>query len=242
LETQREWLQRWNAASAEQRVDALRETMEAWRKHMTTPSVETSGVLQKFQELLQTSFAGSAEWARTTAEGEHSAPLMRLFEALPLGLAREQQMAWQELARVAAESQSLTSQVGQALMQVVKAALERVPQEVEALTHRGEAPAGLRRLFDIWVEVGEQEFAKLAHDAQFIELQARMNNARTHLRRAQQRVLEYTLKEWDLPTRAELNSVHQRLRDLAARVEALEGERAQPKPRAKRRHPKGAAS
>lgn len=245
LETQREWLQRWTASSAEQRVDAVRETMETWRKHLAPTSAETTGVLQKFQELLQTSFAGSIEWARLGAEGESAAPLQKLFDALPLGPAREQQMAWQELQRAAAEYQALAQQIAQAFAQVIKAALERVPQEAELRARRAEALGGIRELYDLWVSVGEQEFAKIAHDEEFVRLQARMNNALTRLRRAQQHIAEYALKQLDLPTRSELNSVHRRLRDLAARLETLERGRApqaKPAPRKKRHAARGSSS
>jgi polyhydroxyalkanoate synthesis regulator phasin len=42
------------------------------------------------------------------------------------------------------------------------------------------------------------------------------------LRIAQQTIAETFLKSLDLPTRAELNSVHKRLKDLRERVEQLE--------------------
>lgn len=231
LETQREWLQRWNTASGEQRVDALREGMEAWRKQVTAPSPEFVGALQKFQELLQTGLAGAGEWTRTATGSEDSAALwQQLFNAYPLGPAREQQAAWQELARVAAEYQALAGQLAQAFAAVVKAALEEVPQEVErraaSATQGGHAghndQGGFRELYELWIDVAEREFAKLARDETFVRLQAELNNAHTRLRRAQQRIVEYALKQLDLPTRAELNSVHLRLRELTARVAELE--------------------
>lgn len=222
LETQREWLQRWQAASGEQRVDAMREGMEAWRKQVTAPSPEFVGALQKFQELLQTGLAGAGEWARTATDSEDSASLwQQLFNAYPLGPAREQQAAWQELARAAAEHQALAGQLVQAFATVIKAALEAVPQEVERRAGHVDQ-GGFRELYDLWIDVAEREFAKLAHDQAFIRVQAELNNAHTRLRRAQQRIVEYALKQLDLPTRAELNSVHLRLRELAARVAELE--------------------
>lgn len=229
LETQRNWLQRWTQASDGQRVDAIREGMEAFRKQMTGSTPEALGVLQKFQELLQSGFAGSAEWARSIAEpsvsqGEAGFSWQQLFHAFPLGRAREQQGAWQELAQALAEYQLQAQEMAQAFGKVIAAALELVPQQVELRTQQGRPLNGYRELYDLWVEMGEQQFAKLAHDEAFVELQARFGNAQLRLRRAQQRIVEYALKQLDLPTRAELNTLHQRVRDLTARVAALEGE------------------
>lgn len=231
LETQRNWLQRWTQASDEQRVDAVRESMEAFRKQMTGPATpEALGVLQKFQELLQTGFAGSLEWTRSIAEppaeqGDTGFSWQQLLHAFPLGHAREQQTAWQELARAHAEHQLQAQELAQAFGKVIAVALEAVPQQVELRAQQGQPLKGYRELYDLWIEQGEREFAQLAHDERFAQLQAHFGNAQLRLRRAQQRIVEYALKQLDLPTRAELNTVHQRLRELTARVAALENQR-----------------
>jgi class III poly(R)-hydroxyalkanoic acid synthase PhaE subunit len=222
LETQRVWVQRWSEASDGQRIDAIREGMEAFRKQVLTPAPETVGVMQKFQEWLQASFLAGGDSLHGAEQTPLQAAWQQWLNAFPLGHAREQQAAWQEVMRAAAEYQALSQQLADTFVAVMKAALESVPQQVEARAAGGKRLESYRELYDLWIEESERHFAKLAREDRFVDLQTRLNTAQLQLRRRQQRVIEYSLKQFDLPTRAELNSLHQRVRELSARLEALE--------------------
>jgi hypothetical protein len=80
----------------------------------------------------------------------------------------------------------------------------------------------MRELYEVWIECGEQCFAAIAQDAQFIAIQADHSNALSRMRIAEHALLEDWLKQHDLPTRSELNSVHQKLRTMSARIVALD--------------------
>ena len=65
-----------------------------------------------------------------------------------------------------------------------------------------------------------------------------MSNAAVHRVNAQKKVLEQTARMFDLPTRSELNSVHQQLRTVRRELEwlkaqSVESQRVQ-KPKARR--------
>ena len=62
----------------------------------------------------------------------------------------------------------------------------------------------------------ESVYAQAARSAAFVQAQAELTNATSQLRSAQRELLEEWAKQFDLPTRAELNSIHQQLRDLKA--------------------------
>ena len=59
--------------------------------------------------------------------------------------------------------------------------------------------------------------------ASFLKAQAELTNSLAQLRSAQRELFEEWARQFDLPTRAELNSIHQQLRDLKA---ALAGRRS----------------
>lgn len=227
LETQRGWVGRWQATSAEQRADALRTGMDILREHLNpaTMSPAALNVVQSFQSLLQACMAGSAELTSgLNGGGQALNPLQQLFQAFPLGPAREQQLNWQEYLKAQAEFQLCMQVVLQAFGKVFTQALNEVPAQVEVRAQQGKPITGFRELYELWIECGEQAFAQLAHDEQFIAAQAASGNALSRLKRAQQVLLEQWLKAHDLPTRSELNSVHQRLRDVNARVAQLEAQ------------------
>ena len=72
-----------------------------------------------------------------------------------------------------------------------------------------------RELYDLWVECGEQVFAQVAHSEAYGKLQAELGNAAMRLRAQQQTIFEYALRQFDLPTRSELNTVHRQVRRTA---------------------------
>lgn len=138
----------------------------------------------------------------------------------PIGLAREQTEAWRELAAAQAECRRIENELRVVLVNVQFDALDLLSERVR---QRGTADPieSFRALYDLWVECGEQVYGKLAHSEAYSKLQAKLGNATMRLRSRLQVVLEYYLKQLDLPTRSELNSLHRQVRDLRAQVERM---------------------
>jgi class III poly(R)-hydroxyalkanoic acid synthase PhaE subunit len=150
----------------------------------------------------------------------------------PVGLAREHTEAWRELAAAQAECAHLEQELREALLGVQRDALDLLEQRVR----EREAPiAGYRDLYNLWVECAEQVFAKVAHSDTYGRLQAELGNASMRLRVRQQKVIEYGLRQFDLPTRSELNSVHRQIRALKQQLAELSSREAksQSKPQTK---------
>jgi class III poly(R)-hydroxyalkanoic acid synthase PhaE subunit len=138
----------------------------------------------------------------------------------PIGLAREQTEAWRELAAAQAECRQIENELRAVLVKVQLDALDLLSERVR---ERGAAAPveGFRALYDLWVECGEQVYNKLAHSDAYSKLQAELGNATMRLRSRLQVVLEYNLKQFDLPTRSELNSLHRQVRELRIQIEGL---------------------
>jgi class III poly(R)-hydroxyalkanoic acid synthase PhaE subunit len=109
-----------------------------------------------------------------------------------------------------------------AIARVHADALELLAQKTQALAALGDTVADTRRLYGLWIESGEQAFAQHARGDVFGRLQGDLINAGVQVRVAQQTIANGFLKSLDLPTRAELNSVHKRLKEMRERLEELE--------------------
>ena len=150
---------------------------------------------------------------------EHASEFLRRLP--PIGLAREQTEAWRELAAAHAECRRMEHELRSVLAKVQLDALDLLERRL--LERDPKHPiASFRELYDLWVECGEQVYGKLAHSAAYSKLQAELGNASMRLRSRVQAVLEHGLKQFDLPTRSELNTLHRQVRELRLQVEQLQ--------------------
>lgn len=137
--------------------------------------------------------------------------------AMPaLGPTREQQESWQRLMQLAARSAQAQMQVGTQWNDIIGRALRELAERVTPRLKGGAAPGSLKEIYDLWVDSAESVYAQAARSTAFVQAQAELTNATSQLRTAQRELLEEWARQFDLPTRAELNSIHQQLRDLKA--------------------------
>jgi len=149
----------------------------------------------------------------------------------PIGLAREHTEAWRELAAAQLECRRLEQEFKAVLTRVQAESLALLEEKVRERQKTATPIATFRDLYDLWVECGEQVYAKVAHSDSYGRLQAELGNATMRFRARQQKVIEHALRQFDLPTRSELNSVHRQLRELRAQLtQAPEGEDQSPSP------------
>lgn len=178
------------------------------------------GSLKVGEELLE---VWRSAWVAAGA-GQQSAAraLSDMFERLPpLGLAREHTEAWRELAATQAECQHLEQELRGVLLNVQSEALNLLDERVRERQASDQPIKGYRDLYDLWVECAEQVFAKVAHSDAYGRLQGELGNASMRLRSRHQKVIEYALRQFDLPTRSELNSVHRQVRELKQQLAEL---------------------
>jgi class III poly(R)-hydroxyalkanoic acid synthase PhaE subunit len=166
-------------------------------------------------------------WVGAASMGEGAArQFVDLLARMPtFGLAREQTETWRELMAAQAECQALEQELRSVWTTVQADALGLLEKTI-----RDRKPEqginDYRELYDLWVECGEKVYAQVAHSEAYAKLQAQVGNAAIKLRAKQQTVIERSLKYFDLPTRAELNTVHKQMRELRERIASLEAQLA----------------
>jgi class III poly(R)-hydroxyalkanoic acid synthase PhaE subunit len=209
---------RWMAASVAY-VRGLTEFAQS------QPGDATSSAARLSEEMLN---AWQGGWAGASSAGREAT--QRFLEALgrlpALGIAREHVEAWRELAAAQRECQELEQALRLELTRMQNDVLTLLEQRIRERGEAGKPIAEWRDLYALWVECGEQTYAQLAHGEAYGKLQAQLGNAAVRLRARQQKILEHALRQFDLPTRSELNTMHRQLRELRERVAALESERA----------------
>jgi len=146
----------------------------------------------------------------------------------PLGLFREQTEAWRAVAAARADMERLEQELAAVLRRVQSEALALLAERVKARAGGNDPVQGFRELYDLWVECSEQVFSTVAHSSAYAHLQGELGNASMRLRARTQKVIEQGLKQFDLPTRSELNSLHQQVRLLKQKLAALELGAGQP--------------
>jgi class III poly(R)-hydroxyalkanoic acid synthase PhaE subunit len=169
--------------------------------------------------------AGANPWAAFAPPGAAAAASGGAMP--PLGAMREYQELWQRIAHLADELGQAQSRLTSQWNQIIATALQQLGARAAALSPGSPSPESLKTLYDQWVDTAESVYAQAARAPAFAAAQAEFGNAHSRLRTAQRELIELAAREFDLPTRAELNTVHQQLRDLKRAMRELEERLAQ---------------
>ncbi|HMI37306.1 MAG TPA: poly(R)-hydroxyalkanoic acid synthase subunit PhaE [Steroidobacteraceae bacterium] len=145
------------------------------------------------------------------------------FNIPALGPTREQQESWQRLLQLGARCAQAQMQLSGQWNDIIGRALRELGERLAPRLKSGAPPGSMKEIYEEWVEAAEGVYAQAARGSAFVQAQAELTNALSQLRSAQRELVEEWTKQFDLPTRAELNSLHQQLRELKA---ALAGTRS----------------
>jgi class III poly(R)-hydroxyalkanoic acid synthase PhaE subunit len=147
------------------------------------------------------------------------------WASLPsMGPAREYQDMLTRLGQMSTRYFEAQSALQNQWSGVMNKALQDWGTKLTPALHAGQSSASLRELYDQWVDVAEKAYGGAARGDVFAKAQADVTNALSQLRIAQRDFIEEWCKALDLPTRSELNSVHQQLRQLKDSLQKLGGQ------------------
>jgi class III poly(R)-hydroxyalkanoic acid synthase PhaE subunit len=169
-------------------------------------------------------------WPTHAVEGDgYDRRFADLFSGLPAsGFGSQQTALREELAEACRHYQSLELQLRAVLSRVQIDALAMLELRAREQEQAGQPVRTARELYDLWVECGEHVYSQVAGSDAYCRLQGELGNAMIRLRARQQQAIESALRQFDLPTRPELNSMHQQLKELRAKVAALEAQLSTP--------------
>lgn len=136
----------------------------------------------------------------------------------PVGYTRELQEQQQEWLRLFGDYLHTVQSFGGLLGKVVQHALELFGKRMTEKTHAGEAPEGLRAIYNLWIDCGEDAYAAQVATTEFPQLQADMVNALMRMKRHEQLMIEEVMTALNVPTRQELDTTHKRVYELQQQV------------------------
>jgi class III poly(R)-hydroxyalkanoic acid synthase PhaE subunit len=145
------------------------------------------------------------------------------FNLPALGPAREQQESLQRLAQLGMRCAQAQMQVSTQWNDIIGKALRELAERLAPRLKSGATPDSMKEVYDLWVDSAESVYAQAARAGAFVQAQAELTNATSLLRSAQRELIEEWARQFDLPTRSELNSIHQQLRDLKAALTGTRG-------------------
>jgi polyhydroxyalkanoate synthase subunit PhaE len=135
-----------------------------------------------------------------------------------IGPMREHQQRWERML----QAQQRADQARGTLARLWSDALREAAQNfARRALEPGRVAAQPAALYDDWIEGAEEAYARMAHGEAFCSAQAELLNALSALRAELQSAFELWAKELDLPTRTELNRLHQALKALRAELAGI---------------------
>ena len=140
-----------------------------------------------------------------------------------LGFFRESQEKQQIGAKLALDYQQANEKFNAAFLQVSIESLQSFQAKM-AETSDNETPSSLRALYDLWVDVSETHYADYAMSEEYQSLYGDMVNKLMALKQHYSGLMDETMESLNLPSRKELDTVHQRLQQTRRENRSLRQE------------------
>lgn len=146
--------------------------------------------------------------AQAKAEG------MSWLNAPAFGYAREHQERMQKATVAFADFQDAVGKYNALMLKSSQRSFTIFENKLAERSEPGRQIDSLRGLYDLWVDAAEEAYAEIALSDEFRAVYGEVVNAQMRVRAQVQAEVERLGAELGMPTRSELNSVHQRLHGL----------------------------
>lgn len=209
------------AAQFSGRDHAARDVASAWRESLR------SGGEDMFAQMLGSmrgeGLKGIDQWM------ESAAPYLdatlregKAWLGLPaFGVTREHQERLQQLAQAHIEYQQADSVYNALMRKASRSAFDVFESMLVEHEEPGRQIDSPRALFDLWIDAAEEAYAEIALSTEFRKAYADLANAQMRLRAGIQEQIEQASRQFDLPTRSELDGAHRKIVELERAVRRL---------------------
>ncbi|WP_101926189.1 class III poly(R)-hydroxyalkanoic acid synthase subunit PhaE [Luteimonas cellulosilyticus] len=211
------------AAQFAGRDDSAAQITAAWRQALG--GLEANPFAKMFDGLQAPGLEGFDAWiarARPLLDamqgGAHGADWLQLPT---FGVAREHQARWQGLAQAMAGYQQSQQAYYALLARASQSAFGLFERKLGAHAAPGQQIESPRVLFDLWIDAAEEAYAEIALSPEFRSAYADLVNGQMRLRLAVQREIEQLCRQFDLPTRTELDGAHRKIAELERHLRRL---------------------
>lgn len=184
----------------------------------STQPFDTAEAYRRFQSLWSFPQAGAAHAPDPFAALDP----MGFFAAMPgIGYTREKQeqvgalyKQWVEFERRARDYNAAMAKVGMDALQKFQDYLANPPKDTPPLQ-------SLKAIYGKWVDVCEDVYAKYAMSQEYTDLYGDVVNALMAFKKQQNQIVDQMMAQMNLPTRAEVDSLHKRVHELRRELSAF---------------------
>jgi class III poly(R)-hydroxyalkanoic acid synthase PhaE subunit len=138
------------------------------------------------------------------------------FSSFPGGLWHKEQQSAHSLQQAMSVFLKLQDRYNVRIKEMLANAMRSLTGRIRQQRAAGKTSHTAREIYDQWISAGEESFATLANEPQFIKLQGDLINALINVRRQQQASIEPSLRQVGLPTRADVDSLRAQIDTLRA--------------------------
>src|SRR3984885_8133874 len=140
------------------------------------------------------------------------------FPGIPaLGLSREYQETAARLLELSKQFQQRYAEFAQQNAAIMQDAFQVMKKRLDAAPPAGKTPADL---YDAWIDCAEGTYAQAAHSERFARLLAELCNISSAFKVERGKLTEQLARHLDLPSRAEVDTLHRQVRALNEAVRA----------------------
>jgi class III poly(R)-hydroxyalkanoic acid synthase PhaE subunit len=142
----------------------------------------------------------------------------QMFPGAPaLGISREYQETAARLAELGKKFQQRYAEFAQQNAAIMQDAFQVMKKRVDAAPPSAKSPA---ELYDAWIDCAEGTYAQAAHSDRFARLLAELCNISSAFKVERGKLTEQIARHLDLPSRAEVDSLHRQVRALGDAMRA----------------------
>lgn len=220
------WLQGFSAqASALGDLPGKVEDWAALFKQLAGPMLESKNpLLNLFQSMNGDSAVGFGRgFSALQNPAEMFTGEAKKLLAMPaFGYSREQQERTQEFSTATLEWQEAVAAYNALMLQASQQGFERMQSKLAEREEPGRQLDSLRAIYDLWIDAAEEAYAEIALSEKFQSVYGNLVNKQMAVQQLLNTEVEHATEKVGMPTRRELNSVHQRLQDMRRHINELE--------------------
>jgi hypothetical protein len=158
-------------------------------------------------------------------------PAQILPGAPALGLSREYQETATRLLDLGKQFQQRYAEFAQQNAAIMQDAFQVMKKRLDAAPPAQKSPAGL---YDTWIDCAEATYAQAAHSDSFARLLAELCNISSAFKVERGKLTEQIARHLDLPSRAEVDTLHRQVRALKDEMRAAAAVPRKPRKRGKK--------
>lgn len=184
-------------------LDAQRGFWELLLLQTTQPAGDASA---GWQAMAASMAKGAPAWAHMTA------PAFPSFDMPGIGYTREKQEDWARLYRCWLAHEEALRHYNAEMVKVALIALSRFEETLKS--GAGQPLSSLKDIYHRWVDVSEDVYARFAMTDDHAKIYARMVDTLSELKIETTKLCDQWAQQLNLPTRAEIDTLHRQMHDM----------------------------